>query len=482
MKKFIISESEKREILGLYNVSNNTLSEATSRPTTYNDILKFQNWVLNTIKDKNILGTYGADGKWGKKSQAAWNLYGGRYGSGSVGFGSPSKRNSSQGYPYDKLNNNPTPKFIAWVIKNSDGGYIGNDTEAHAEAAFNAIKTPKMYTEVTKYLAKDPYDFISGFMDTKTRYHLNSVEDHYTELFKNSPDNKPKVKKPNNVKDFQNWVLNVKKDKLILGRYGADGDWGTSTINAWNKYGNEYLKSDRNDNLEDESESYDGFAIPFAFPDYEPTVDGHNIWDKFIGVVSSALNGAEHENTYGKIGHAGISLVTNSGNVITYEFGRYTDKEYGVKLSKPLGKIAKIEDGKITNIDSVINIIHKNSHGQGPKLLMESVVLKTPDVNGGIKYANSITSKDYSAFDFSISDSDANCATFAIEVIRASGIDIPTTCLNTPHKMIQQMQYVKDIQDKEYLSAFGKAVSTGAKILNPMSTVSDYSVDLIKNQ
>ena len=103
--KIIITESEKREILGLYNVSNNTLSEATSRPTTYNDILKFQNWVLNTIKDKNILGSYGADGKWGKKSQAAWNLYGGRYGSGSVGFGSPSKRNSSQGYPYDNLNN-----------------------------------------------------------------------------------------------------------------------------------------------------------------------------------------------------------------------------------------------------------------------------------------------------------------------------------------------------------------------------------------
>ena len=162
--------------------------------------------------------------------------------------------------------------------------------EAHAEAAFNSIKSPQVYRQVTKFLATDPYQFISDFMDTKTRYHHNSVFNHYQELFKNSPDNKPKVKKPNNVKDFQNWVLNVKKDKLILGRYGADGDWGPSTINAWNKYGNEYLKSDRNDNLEDESESYDGFAIPFAFPDYEPTVDGHNIWDKFIGVVSMVPN------------------------------------------------------------------------------------------------------------------------------------------------------------------------------------------------
>lgn len=39
------------------------------------DIKAFQNWVINTKKDTRILGTYGADGKWGPRTQSAWTLY-----------------------------------------------------------------------------------------------------------------------------------------------------------------------------------------------------------------------------------------------------------------------------------------------------------------------------------------------------------------------------------------------------------------------
>lgn len=39
------------------------------------DIKAFQNWVINTKKDTRILGTYGADGKWGPRTQSAWSLY-----------------------------------------------------------------------------------------------------------------------------------------------------------------------------------------------------------------------------------------------------------------------------------------------------------------------------------------------------------------------------------------------------------------------
>lgn len=44
---------------------------------------------------------------------------------------------------------------------------------------------------------------------------------------------------------FQQWVINVKKDKNILGSGGAsgfgdDGLWGRKSAQAWNKYGNEY--------------------------------------------------------------------------------------------------------------------------------------------------------------------------------------------------------------------------------------------------
>ena len=39
---------------------------------------------------------------------------------------------------------------------------------------------------------------------------------------------------------FQNWVLNDKGDKEILGKYGADGKWGSFTQGAWDKYGKDY--------------------------------------------------------------------------------------------------------------------------------------------------------------------------------------------------------------------------------------------------
>lgn len=49
--------------------------------------------------------------------------------------------------------------------------------------------------------------------------------------------------KPDNIKDFQRWVLNIKGDNKILGSYGADGMWGKYTSMAWEKYKNDYLKS-----------------------------------------------------------------------------------------------------------------------------------------------------------------------------------------------------------------------------------------------
>jgi hypothetical protein len=178
-------------------------------------------------------------------------LYGGQYNLSPKNMGNVGNKSSntkSNIFPYNKLDNNPTSKFIAYTIKKSEGGFTGNDNEAYAEAAFNSIKTPQKYSEVAKYLGEDPYNFISGFMDTKTRYHLNPVYTHYVELYNSNPDDRPKVSKPTNVKDFQLWVLNTKKDKQILGKYGADGDWGSSSIKAWYKYGNEYLKSSNNNN------------------------------------------------------------------------------------------------------------------------------------------------------------------------------------------------------------------------------------------
>jgi type II secretory pathway pseudopilin PulG len=56
--------------------------------STKADLLAFQQWVINTKKDKTILGSggasgYGDDGVWGAKALAAWNKYGEEYSKGS---------------------------------------------------------------------------------------------------------------------------------------------------------------------------------------------------------------------------------------------------------------------------------------------------------------------------------------------------------------------------------------------------------------
>jgi hypothetical protein len=45
------------------------------------------------------------------------------------------------------------------------------------------------------------------------------------------------------IESFQNYVVNTKNDKAILGSAGVDGIWGRNTQNAWDKYGSDYLKT-----------------------------------------------------------------------------------------------------------------------------------------------------------------------------------------------------------------------------------------------
>jgi len=75
---------------------------------------------------------------------------------------------------YNKLKSNPTPEYIAAVIKNSKGGMLGNDKEAWAQSAFESIKNQETYNKVQEFLGgNDPYEFVKSFMDTDEDYHNN---------------------------------------------------------------------------------------------------------------------------------------------------------------------------------------------------------------------------------------------------------------------------------------------------------------------
>ena len=86
----------------------------------------------------------------------------------------------SKNYPYEELKNNPTPEFIAKIIKESRGTV--QDNEAWAESAFMAIKDMVMYDKVAKALGTDPYKFVRSFITVTIKYHIQAIQVSYLNL------------------------------------------------------------------------------------------------------------------------------------------------------------------------------------------------------------------------------------------------------------------------------------------------------------
>ena len=105
---------------------------------------------------------------------------------------------------------------------------------------------------------------------------------------------------------------------------------------------------------------YDGFVVVFAFPEYEPRVDGTDIWSKLQGKILSTLTSGSKEGTYGKLGHGGVATIDKSGTVAMFEFGRYPGAKaggYGLTRQKAVKVRANVADGQITNLDQVLKAI-----------------------------------------------------------------------------------------------------------------------------
>ncbi len=78
---------------------------------------------------------------------------------------------------------------------------------------------------------------------------VNKMKGLFCTTNKNTPNQTTAIVKPadgpKDIKAFQQWVINTKKDKTILGKggdsgFGDDGRWGKNTNTAWQKYGKEY--------------------------------------------------------------------------------------------------------------------------------------------------------------------------------------------------------------------------------------------------
>jgi hypothetical protein len=189
-----------------------------------------------------------------------------------------------------------------------------------------------------------------------------------------------------------------------------------------------------------------GFIIIFAFPTYKPALEKGDIFSDFYSMMAKAVTGVEPSKAP-PFGHGGCVIIDSSGNSILYEFGRYggVKQGYGKVISVNLGKIAKIQNGRLMNATEVASKAKTKTQGLGPQQPMESVVLDLPNPSAAASYAN-VKEREYDLTDMSTSDEDANCGTFALQVGKAGGASgkfgapLPPFCAPAPIALIATLR------------------------------------------
>ena len=221
-----------------------------------------------------------------------------------------------------------------------------------------------------------------------------------------------------------------------------------------------------------------GWAIGLSWPTYQPGLPKSVTTGlKYLKVnniyttIGKSIYGDNFKpNSIGPQGHGGVAIIDPAGNVTLAEFGRYTsgksiedgkkwflsqpegqkfakafqEKEgrpvttndipaeavasYGVVQKKSLGKIARIQNGEITNFNYILKKLKANSKDQGPYLPMDGVLVRGYDYKAGLKFINGFRTREYSLVDF-LTGGGSNCATFMMDTMRVGGIpNIPSIC------------------------------------------------------
>jgi len=133
-----------------------------------------------------------------------------------------SRKRSKNGYTVEKWVGGPGYTIGAGYSGMTDSNYVKN--------GYGVYKNPKGVT--FKGTWKD--DKLNG----KTTDDLDKLTKPITSV-SSKPSDAP------DTKTFQQWVINKKGDKTILGKggdsgFGDDGQWGARTKAAWDKYKNDY--------------------------------------------------------------------------------------------------------------------------------------------------------------------------------------------------------------------------------------------------
>lgn len=199
-----------------------------------------------------------------------------------------------------------------------------------------------------------------------------------------------------------------------------------------------------------------GFILVFSFPDYQPSVEGTWLNKNILEPVTKFFYGGEGEIReqiqsgsggskkktgmikLGKVGHGGCVIIYSDGNAKLYEFGRYASNDKGNVISKNLGRIAKIQNGKLLNAKEVAQAAKRKTEGDGPRLAMDVVVRELPNPAAATTFAN-VKERDYATADPARGGA-MNCGTYALEVAIEGGVDTSFSCFASPVGVVNHLK------------------------------------------
>ena len=162
----------------------------------------FRQWVNNThpVYAKEI--DLDKEGSYNNSYIAkAWNKYGSEY--------QNKDKNKDKNKEKKSENDKHNAETIANKLKDSYGGVLGNDKEAWAQSAFEAIADKATYEKVKSELGQDPYKFVKSFMSTNKDYHNNgkTIDGEYKRIM--SDDEGKNTKTPEITKHNYDFGFNT---------------------------------------------------------------------------------------------------------------------------------------------------------------------------------------------------------------------------------------------------------------------------------
>jgi hypothetical protein len=173
-----------------------------------------------------------------------------------------------------------------------------------------------------------------------------------------------------------------------------------------------------------------GYFMFFAFPKYRPSVEDSTLTrmlqtlGKGVEWVENKLGLNEQKAKQIKIyatGHGGCIIINKDGNVNLFEFGPYDDKGIGKVLQTSMGRIAKFNTKKsLINPEEVAKLCKTKTYRDGPKLDMSVSLLSLPNEKMAMNEA--VKPRKYDFLDI-VGGGDSNCATYAVDVANAGGIN-----------------------------------------------------------